>query len=110
MSLSPTELGTISAIGAAVVPPVVSFLKRQHWTAQTKQAIAFAVSAVVAVVGIAITGASWAPTQLASLIGLVFLGGQAVYGAYFRGSAVDSKLTSVGSRKTTTFVSTKNAA
>ncbi len=95
-NLTPIEVGTISAVGSAVVPPIVSLLKTAKMSAQVKQLIALVVSAAVAVVGIVLAGASFETTPLVELVALVAAGSQVTYGAYFRGSVVETALTRVG--------------
>lgn len=89
---------TIAAIGAAVVPLVVSFLKQQKWSAQVKQLVAAGCSVVVAAVGVAVTTHNWGELNLVELATMVFAGSQVVYGTYFRGSVVETKLTAIGSK------------
>lgn len=100
-TLDATTVGTIAAVGSAVIPPVVSLLKREHWSAQVKQAIAGLASIVVAVVGIALTVHNWSALNLTTLAALAYAGSQLVYGVYFRGSVVETRLTSLGSKNTT---------
>jgi len=98
-SLSPTEIGTISAVGSVVVPPIVSLLKTSKMPAQVKQLIALVVSAAVGVAGIAIAGASFTTTPLVELVALVASGSQIAYGAGFRHSVVETALSKVGNKK-----------
>jgi hypothetical protein len=95
------DTATIAAIGAAVVPLVTSFLKRQTWSAQSKQLLAGLVSLVVAVAGVAITTRNWSALNLTELATLCFTGATAVYGTYFRGSVVETKLASIGGKTVT---------
>lgn len=89
---------TISAIGAAVVPLAVSFIKREKWSAQVKQLVAGACSVVVAVVGVVATTHNFNSLNLAQLATMAFAGSQVVYGTYFRGSIVETKLTAIWSK------------
>lgn len=98
--MNATDTATITAIGAAVVPLVVSFLKREKWSASLKQLIAGAVSLVVAVAGIALSTRNWSAVNLTSLAALSFAGATLVYGTYFRGSVVETRLSSFGSKST----------
>lgn len=93
MTLTAVQVATIAAIGSALVPLVVSFLKREHWSAGVKQLLAFVASVAVAVVGIAVTTPHWVALNTASLVGLAYTGSQLVYQTYFRGSAFDGFLT-----------------
>lgn len=97
-NLSATDTSAIAAVGSVVVPPLVSLLKQQKWSAQVKQLIAVAISAAVAVVGLLLAGASFNVTNIASLIALIFTGSQVAYGAYFRGSTVETALSAVGGK------------
>ena len=95
-TLDPTTIGTISAIGAAVIPPLVSFLKRQTWSAQVKQLVAALAALIVAGVGIAVTTQDFTTLAITQLAALAYAGSQVVYGVYFRGSAVETRLRTVG--------------
>lgn len=100
-NLTAVDTASISAVGSVVVPPLVSLLKREKWSAQVKQLIAFAIAAIVTVAGLLIAGASFSTTNIASLVALIFTGSQVAYGAYFRGSAVETALSAVGSKAKT---------
>ena len=93
---------TIAAIGAAVVPLVVSFLKQQKWSAQVKQLVAGACSVAVAAIGVAVTTHNWGTVNLSELATMVFTGSQLVYGAYFRGSVVETQLAAIGRKPAVT--------
>lgn len=97
--LTSTDTAAIAAVGSMVVPPVVSLLKQEKWSAQVKQLIAAVLSAVVALAGLALAGASFSASNIVSLLALIFMGSQVVYGAYFRGSAVEVKLSTIGTKK-----------
>jgi hypothetical protein len=97
--MNATDTATITAIGAAVVPLAVSFLKRENWSASLKQLVAGAVSLVVAVVGIALSTRNWSAVNLTSLAALAYGGSQIIYSTYFRGSVVETKLASMGNKK-----------
>lgn len=90
-------IALVTAIGALVVPPVVSFLKREKWSAQVKQLIAAVISVAVAVVAIAICARKDFGLPLLQLAALVYAGSQLVFGAYFKGSTADTFLTAIGS-------------
>jgi hypothetical protein len=51
-------------------------------------------------VGIAVTTRNWSALTLTELATTAYAGSQVVYGVYFRGSAVDAKLTTIGRKKT----------
>jgi len=95
LALSSADLATISAVGAAIVPPVVSFLKNEKWSTTVKQGIALGVSVVTTVVGLLVAGAHFSVVNLSSEVGLVYLGSQIVYAGYFRQSVAERKLTAV---------------
>lgn len=85
----------IIAIGALVVPPVVSFIKQESWSAQIKQLLAGVISLIISGVALWLTHPTdfgWPFFQLASL---VYAGSQVIYGAYFKNSSVDTILTGV---------------
>jgi hypothetical protein len=96
----------IVAIGALVVPPIVSFIKHQTWSAQIKQLIAAVVSLAVAGVGLWLVAPKDFGLPFAELAGLVYAGCQLVYGAYFKNSSVDNILTSLFYKKSTTTITT----
>lgn len=97
MSLSPQTVALITAIGGFVVPPVVSLLKQQSWSAQVKQLIAMACSGAVAAVAIALTAPHDFGLGFVTLAGLVFAGSQLAY-AFFKGSSFESALARFGSK------------
>lgn len=98
MTLSSHTVAIIVTIGSLVVPPVTSLLKKEQWSAQLKQLIAGVLSIAVAVAGIALTAPNDFGLPLVSLGGLVYAGSQIIYGAYFKNSVLDNKLTGVFSR------------
>lgn len=102
----------IVAIGALVVPPVVSFLKNIKWSPQIKQLIAGLLSLGIGALGIWIVAPKDFGLPLASLGGLIYAGSQAVYGLYFKGSSVDTILTNAlyKNKTTTTKTSSTKAA
>ena len=97
MSLDPQLVAIIVAIGALVVPPCVSFLKREHWPAQVKQLIALVLSCGVVAIALYIEAPKDFGLPFMSLAALVFAGSQIIYGVYFKSSAADTFLTSIGS-------------
>jgi hypothetical protein len=99
MTLTAAQLATITAIGAAIIPLAVSFLKQEHWATWIKQAIAFTISFAVAAVGIAATTTNWSTINIAAIVGLAYTGSQVVYQAYFRNSAFETTLTNTFSKK-----------
>lgn len=101
MTLTPDQIATISAVASIIIPPVVSLLKREQWPTWVKQLIAMTAAVVAAVIGIAVTVTDWSAINVATLIGLAYLGSQVVYQAYFRGSASDTKLTTLPSKTAT---------
>ncbi len=95
-----TQLVTIiTALGGLVVPPIVSLLKKESWSAQVKQLIAGLVSLLIAAVAVYFVAPSDFGLPFASLAGLVYAGSQVVYGGWFKNSAVDVALTSVFNKK-----------
>ena len=98
-SLSATDTAAISAVGSMVAPPLVSLIKQEKWSAQLKQLIAAVLSAAIALAGLAVAGASFSVANIVTLLALIFMGSQAVYGAYFRNSAVETALRSLGKKK-----------
>lgn len=101
MALDAATQTTIAAIGAAVIPPVVSFIKRAGWSAQLKQLVALVASGIVAVVGIVVSGGSLTAISITQLTAMAGVGSQAVYGTYFKGSVVDTALSKIHSRPKT---------
>jgi hypothetical protein len=97
----------IVAIGALVVPPIVSLLKHVTWSAQVKQLIAGVLSLGIAALGLWLVDPKDFGLPFAELGGLVYAGSQIIYGAYFKNSSVDTILTKA-LHKTTT--ATKKAA
>ncbi len=98
MALTPQVVAIITTIGSLVVPPLVSFLKRQSWSAQLKQLLAGVLSTAVAAAAIAIVAPKDFGLSFVTLAGLVYAGGQLVYGAYFKGSSTEVLLAAVGSK------------
>jgi hypothetical protein len=88
----------ITAIGSLVVPPVVSFLKRENWSAQVNQLIAGVISLAVSAVAIWIVAPADFGLPFVTLAGLIYAGSQVIYGAYFKASVVESLLASVGKK------------
>jgi hypothetical protein len=99
----------IVAIGALVVPPVVSFIKHATWSAQIKQLIAAAASVAVSAVGLLVTAPHDFGMPFAELSGLIYTGTQAVYGIYFKNSSLDNVLTALFYKKSTTTTVTTTA-
>jgi hypothetical protein len=102
--LTTQDMANIAAIGGLVVPFLTSLLKREEWSTGTKQAIAFGVSAAIAVwvlvIGHQISGSlAQSPGAFAAVIGEVFTASQIVYRTLFAGSNVERALRSVGSKK-----------
>jgi uncharacterized membrane protein len=95
VTLTAPQLAVIAAIGAAIIPLVVSFLKQEHWPTWIKQAIALVASFAVAAAGIALTVTDWSAINIATLVGLAYTGSQVVYQTYFRDSALETALTSI---------------
>ena len=98
----------IVAIGALVVPPIVSLIKHITWSAQIKQLIAGVVSLAVAALGLWLVDPKDFGLPFASLAGLVYAGSQIIYGAYFKNSSVDTILTKAFHKATP--ATTKKAA
>lgn len=96
--MNPQVIAIITTIGALVVPPVVSLLKRTHWSAQIKQLVAGVLSFAIAAIAIYIVAPKDFGLPLVNLTGLVYAGSQIIYGAYFRGSTVATLLTKIGNR------------
>ena len=96
MSLSAQTIGLITAIGAIIVPPIVSLLKSETWPSHVKQLICLVVSAVVGIVAIEIDQ----PRLLTSsnvivLAGFIFTTATFVYTLLFHGSTSDGALTKI---------------
>lgn len=102
MTVSPAVIAVITTIGALVVPPVVSFLKRESWPSQLKVAVTGVLSVGVAAAAIAIAEPSDFALPLVTLGGLIFAGATLAYHLMFKGSEVDTALTNVGAKKTPT--------
>lgn len=100
MTLSVQLVTIITAIGSLVVPPVVSLLKRENWSAEVKQLIAGVLSLGVAAAAIAIVEPADFGLPLLTLGGLIYAGSQFVYGAYFKNSTVETTLARIGSKST----------
>ena len=98
--MTPQLVAIITTIGALIVPPVVSFLKRENWSPQVKQLICGVLSLGVSAVAIWIVQPADFGLPFVTLGGLVYAGSQLIYGAFFKGSAVETLLASVGSKKT----------
>lgn len=101
-TLSVQDIANIAAVGAVVVPPVVSLLKREAWSAGVKQAIAGAISCVIALAalfaGHAISGAQFINSAtIVQTITLVYAASQVAYRG-FHGSTPDTWLTAFGSK------------
>lgn len=95
MTLTPTDMADIAAVGTALAPPLVELVKSVTWPTAAKQALALAFSAVIAVIGFVVAGVNFTATGLASEIGLVFVGSQVAYQTYFRNSTAAGKLNSL---------------
>ena len=93
--LSSSTTTIIVAIGALVVPPLVSLIKNQAWSAQVKQLIAAVISLAIAALAFWLTAPSDFGLPFAQLAALVYAGSQFIYGAYFKQSAVEQVLTNV---------------
>jgi hypothetical protein len=103
VGLTPQDIANVAAVSAFVIPPVVSLLKRENWSAGVKQTIAIAISAIVGIwaliIGHVITGAViTSPESLITAVGLAFTASQIAYRG-FAGSKVDTRLTAIGSPK-----------
>jgi hypothetical protein len=96
LTLSPQTVAIILAIGSLVVPPLVSLLKREKWPTQVKQLIAAALSLAISAAAIALVARHDFGLPFVSMASLVYVGSQIIYGAYFKSSAADIYLTSVG--------------
>ena len=99
--MTPQIVAIITTIGSLVVPPVVSFLKREKWSPQIKQLICGVLSLGVSAVAIWIVQPADFGLPFVTLGGLVYAGSQVIYGAFFKGSAVETLLANVGSKTPT---------
>lgn len=97
--LTAQTIAAITTIGALVVPPIVSLLKKENWNPAVKQLIAGVLSLGVAAAGIALTAPSDFALPLLTLGALVYAGSQVIYGAFFQGSSVETLLRRIGNKK-----------
>lgn len=97
-SLTPQTVALVAAIGGAVVPPLTSLLKNEKWSPQVKQLIAGVLSLATAAVALLITDKAAFGMGFASIGALIYAASQGVYGLYFRGSAVETKLAQFGGK------------
>ncbi len=93
--LSSSTTTIIVAIGALVVPPLVSLIKNEAWSAQVKQLIAGVISLAIAAVAIWLTAPLDFGLPFAQLAALVYAGSQLIYGAYFKQSTFEQVLSNV---------------
>lgn len=96
--LTPAVVALITTIGALVVPPVVSLLKRESWPNQIKQLVAGVLSLGIAAAAIAIVAPADFALPLLTLGGLIYAGSQVIYGAYFSNSTLETLLRRIGSK------------
>jgi hypothetical protein len=96
-ALSPETISLIVVLGALIAPPVVSLLKRSHWSPTVKQFVVALVSLAIAAAAIAIVSRRSFGLPFMTLASFIFAGSQLIYGAYFRGSGADNYLTAIGS-------------
>ncbi len=104
--LTASLISIITGIGAMVVPLLTSLIKKITWSPQVKQLIAGFISLVVAVVAILIENPKGLfGVPLVQTFAMIYTASQFVYGLYFKGSTVDTILTSALYKKTTPTVS-----
>jgi hypothetical protein len=91
-----TALGT-AAVVAGLLVPVVSFVKRAQWSSKVNYVIGFVAAFVAAAVGAVVDGNVQNVKEFIPYIGTAFATAQTVYQLYFGGTALDQKLTAIGS-------------
>lgn len=84
--------GTTAIIAAALVP-LVSYIKRPTWDSKTNYGVGMAAAMIAAIIGALVDGNVTNVGQALVLIATALGTSQTVYTLYFRDTAVNEKLT-----------------
>jgi hypothetical protein len=98
--LTAQTVALIAVIAGAAVNPITSFLKKEKWPTQAKQALSFAVCAAITCAAIAIDQRSLFTSGVSvfALLGIIYFASQVIYVGVFHGSIPDQLLTAVFSK------------
>jgi hypothetical protein len=89
------DVVSYSAAVGALLPLVISLVKRQHWSTQTKRLVAVVVSLIAAVATVAATEQSLNPELLLASAGTIFALAKTTYDGWWEDTGVETRLAAV---------------
>ncbi len=82
-----------SALVGALLPLVISFVKKAEWSSQTKKLVAAGLSLVAAVITVVVTEGSLSFELLLASVGTIFALAKTTYDGFWEDTSVDTTLT-----------------